>query len=362
MVILGKANMDEFAMGSSTENSYFGPTKNPHDTSRVPGGSSGGAAASVAANETICSLGSDTGGSIRQPASFCGTVGFKPTYGAVSRSGLFAMSSSLDQIGPLTKTVEDAEILFKAINKHDRRDSTSSEEGIKKIHQDKEAKNVKIAVLKEGFGRGIDEDVSNCVKEKIESFKKEGIKVEEISIPILDYALATYYIIMSVESSSNLGRYDGVKYGHSANKDAKDLLEVYTKSRSEGFGDEAKRRIILGAYASSAGYVDQYYIKAKKVALIIREEFDKVFKKYDAIISPTAPTTAFKIGENVEDPLSMYMSDILTVPVNIAGLPSISIPCGKVEGLPVGLQITGQRWSDKKVLAVAKKMERIING
>lgn len=362
MIMLGKTNMDEFAMGSSTESSYFGSTKNPYDTSRVPGGSSGGSAVSVASDESICALGSDTGGSIRQPASFCGVVGFKPTYGAVSRNGLFAMASSLDQIGPLTKSVEDAEILFDAISKYDRKDSTCSKEGISEIKKNKKVgslKGLKIGVLKEGFGKGIDDNVKREIKANIDMLAISGADVEEISIPILDYALAVYYVLMPVEASSNLGRYDGVKYGFSVKDNIRDLNDVYQKSRAEGFGDEVKRRIIIGAYASSAGYIDEYYVKAVKVSVKIKEELDKVFEKFDCIVSSTTPTTAFKIGEN-KDPLSMYMSDILTVPANIAGLPSISIPVGEIDGLPVGLQITGKKWSDKTLLSVAKEAEKLL--
>lgn len=366
-VIIGKTNMDEFAMGSSTESSYFGPTKNPHDLERVPGGSSGGSAAAVASDEAICALGSDTGGSIRQPAAFCGVVGFKPTYGAVSRNGLFAMSSSLDQIGPITKTVEDAEILFDIISDYDRKDSTCDEKGIENIGKDKsnvDLKNLKVGVLKEGFGDGVEKGVKEGITETVERLKKEGVTVEEIDIRVLKYALAVYYVLMPVEVSSNLGRYDGIKYGYSVenDKDVKvnNLLDVYSKSRKGGFGVEAKRRIMLGAYASSSGYIDQYYLQAKKVAVKIRQELDKAFAKFDIIISPTSPTVSFKLGEK-SDHLSMYLADIFTVPANIAGLPSISIPCGEVDGLPVGLQITGQRWADKKVLAVAKEIEKALN-
>ncbi|PIZ00528.1 Asp-tRNA(Asn)/Glu-tRNA(Gln) amidotransferase GatCAB subunit A [bacterium (Candidatus Howlettbacteria) CG_4_10_14_0_8_um_filter_40_9] len=367
-VIIGKTNMDEFAMGSSTESSHFGSTKNPHDLERVPGGSSGGSAVAVAADEAICALGSDTGGSIRQPASFCGVVGFKPTYGAVSRNGLFAMASSLDQIGPITKTVEDAEILFENICDYDKKDSTSNEKGIETVGKNNgniDLKNLKVGVLKDGFGDGVEDGVKKNVVETVERLKKEGAIVEEIDIEVLKYALAVYYVLMPVEVSSNLGRYDGIKYGYSVEKEKdieiKNLLDVYSKSRTKGFGAEAKRRIILGAYASSAGYIDQYYLQAKKVAVKIRQEFDKIFENYDVIISPTAPTTAFKLGEK-SDPLSMYLGDIFTVPANIAGLPSISIPCGKVDGLPVGLQITGQRWEDKKVLSIARAIEKVISG
>ena len=365
-VIVGKTNMDEFAMGSSTESSYFGPTKNPHDLTRVPGGSSGGSAAAVSANEVICALGSDTGGSIRQPASFCGIVGFKPTYGTVSRNGLFAMASSLDQIGPLTKTVEDAEMLFDIISDYDRKDSTCDKSGVEKIKKDKKIeglKGLKIGVLKEDLGKGTQDEIAESIKESVKGLNKLGAHSKEISMPVLGFALATYYIIMPVEVSSNLGRYDGIKYGYSVEKEKeieiKNLIAVYLKTRAKGFGAEAKRRIMLGAYASSAGYIDQYYLKAKKVAAKIRGEFDKIFKSHDIIISPTAPTTAFKLGEKT-DPLSMYLSDIFTIPANIAGLPSISISCGEVNGLPVGLQITGQRWSDRKVLAIAKAIEKVI--
>lgn len=363
-VIVGKTNMDEFAMGSSTESSYFGPTRNPHDLERVPGGSSGGSAAAVAADETICALGSDTGGSIRQPASFCGVVGFKPTYGAVSRNGLFAMASSLDQIGPITKTVGDAEILFDIISDYDKKDSTCDKGGIETIKKEKtiDPKGLRIGIFSEAF-KDLSKDISKQWDEVDGVIKKTGFKryEQEGKLSSLGYALAAYYIIMPVEVSSNLGRYDGIKYGYSVEKEKdieiKNLFDVYSKSRAKGFGAEAKRRIMLGAYASSAGYIDQYYLKAKKVAVKIRQEFDKAFEEFDVIISPTTPTTAFKIGEK-NDPVSMYLADIFTVPANIAGLPSISIPCGEVDGLPVGLQITGQRWSDKKVLAVAQEIEK----
>ncbi len=371
-VILGKTNMDEFAMGSSTESSYFGPTKNPCDLSRVPGGSSGGSAAAVAADLCIYALGSDTGGSIRQPASFCGVVGLKPTYGAVSRNGLLAMASSLDQIGPITKTVEDAEIVFDVISGYDPDDSTSvkgykgTERGIK---VNKGLKDIKIGVPKEYFIKGIEKEVEKLVKEKIKNLKKLGAKVVEVSLPHTEYALACYYIIMPSEASTNLARYDGIKYGHSIVRrpkspsaslgtgDVYTLLDVYLKSRAEGFGDEAKRRIMLGTYSLSAGYYDQYYLKAAKVRSLVKADFDKAFHRVDVLVTPTSPTVAFKLGEKLKDPVSMYLSDVFTVPVNIAGMPAISISCKQDSKLPIGLQIIGPQFGDNKILNFAKLIE-----
>ena len=356
-VILGKTNMDEFAMGSSTETSAFGPTKNPWDIERVPGGSSGGSAAAVASNMAIAALGSDTGGSIRQPASLCGIIGFKPTYGTVSRYGLFAMASSLDQIGPMTKTAEDAEILFNVIAGYDEKDSTSLNPK-SEIRNPKqiEISNIKIGIPKEYFAEGLDPKVKKIIEDSIETFKKLGAEIKEISLPDQKYALACYYIIMPVEVSSNLARYDGIKYGFSA-KDAENLIDVYLKTRSEGFGKEAKRRIMLGAYTSSAGYIDQYYNKAQKVRVLIKKDFDEAFKEVDFILGPVAPTTAFKIGEKVDDPLTMYLSDIYTIAVNLAGLPAISMPAGLSNNLPVGLHIIGPQFSDNNLLNLSKIYE-----
>jgi aspartyl-tRNA(Asn)/glutamyl-tRNA(Gln) amidotransferase subunit A len=363
-IIIGKTNLDEFAMGSSTENSAFKTTKNPYDTSRVPGGSSGGSAAAVASNMCIAALGSDTGGSIRQPASLCGVVGLKPTYGTVSRYGLMAMSSSLDQIGVFAKTVEDAEILYNIIAGYDPMDSTSIQNA-KFSAQGRPASGWKIGVPKEYFGEGLDKDVKQIIEDAIEKIKKEGNEIIEISLPNSEYALEVYYIIMFVEVSSNLARYDGIKYGHSTKK-AKDLMEVYLKSRAEGFGPEAKRRIILGNYASSAGYIDQYYSKAQKVRSLIKKDFDEAFKKVDLILGPVSPTTAFKIGEKTDDPLTMYLSDIYTISINLAGLPAMSIPAGLAKPnlnhtsevlLPVGLQIIGPALSEPKIFSLGKAFE-----
>ncbi|MFH1714467.1 MAG: Asp-tRNA(Asn)/Glu-tRNA(Gln) amidotransferase subunit GatA [Candidatus Nealsonbacteria bacterium] len=340
-VILGKTNLDEFAMGSSTENSAFGQTKNPHDLTRVPGGSSGGSAAAVAADMCVYSLGSDTGGSIRQPASFCGVVGLKPTYGTVSRSGLIAFASSLDQIGPITKTVEDARIVFEAISGKDEMDSTSVES--KKGESSK--KDIVVGIPKEYFVKGIDPEVERVVREAIGKYEKIGIKTEEVSLPHTDYALSAYYIINPSEASANLARYDGIKYGFSE-KNAKNLLEGYLKTRGKGFGPEVRRRIMLGTYSLSSGYYDAYYLRAQKVRTQIIRDFEDVFKKVDAIFTPTSPVLPFKIGEKIEDPLSMYLVDVYTVSVNLAGLPAISLPVGNVKGLPVGLQIIGRPFEE----------------
>ncbi|MFA6492937.1 MAG: Asp-tRNA(Asn)/Glu-tRNA(Gln) amidotransferase subunit GatA [Patescibacteria group bacterium] len=363
-VILGKTNMDEFAMGSSTENSVFGPTKNPSDKDRVPGGSSGGSAAAVAADMAPLALGSDTGGSIRQPASFTGIVGFKPTYGTVSRYGLFAMASSLDQIGPMAKTVEDAEILYDVIRGHDVKDSTSLKEEIKK--EKINLKDLKIGIPKEYFAEGLDPEVKKVIERAIEKFKEIGAQIKEVSLPNSKYALSCYYIIMPVEVASNLARYDGIKYGFSAQKQsskltAQNLLDIYLETRSNGFGKEVKRRVMLGTYTSSSGYIDQYYNKAQKVRALIKKDFDKVFEEVDFILGPVSPETAFKIGQK-SDPLTMYLSDIYTIAVNLAGLPAISIPCGKVNSLPVGLQIIGPQLSDFRVLGLAKIYEGVRDG
>jgi len=353
-VIIGKTNCDEFAMGSSTENSAYKVTKNPWDTSRIPGGSSGGSAAAVAADMCLAALGSDTGGSIRQPASLCGVVGFKPTYGAVSRYGLMAMASSLDQIGVFAKTVEDAEILFDIISGYDPLDSTSLNEA---FNPAKNTKDLKIGIPKEYFAEGLDPKVKKVIEDAIEKIKPQVSEVIEVNLPNAEYALEVYYIIMFVEVSSNLARYDGIKYGHSTFK-AKDLMEVYLKSRAEAFGAEAKRRIIMGNYASSAGYIDQYYAKAQKVRTLVKKDFDEAFKKVDLILGPVAPTTAFKIGEKTDDPLQMYLSDIYTISINLAGLPAMSVPAGLSGGLPVGLQIIGEAKAENNIFTLGKLYER----
>ena len=374
-VILGKTNLDEFAMGASGERSAFFPTRNPHDLTRVPGGSSSGSAAAVASNMSCYALGSDTGGSIRQPSSFCGIVGLKPTYGAVSRYGLIALASSLDQIGPLAKTVEDAKIVFDVISGKDEMDSTSVE--LPKIEncklkvknvrssssrRDSIIENLRIGVPKEYFIKGMDPEVEKIVKNAIKKYEKLGAKIEEISLPYTEYAIAIYYIIVPSEASANLARYDGIKFGYSvANQriDTDSLLDVYLQSRKKGFGDEVKRRIMLGTYALSSGYYDAYYLRAQKVRTLIREDFKRAFQIVDFILTPIAPTPAFKIGEKAEDPLLMYLCDVFTAPVNLAGLPAISIPAGKIGKLPVGLQIIGKPFEENKILEIAKTYERI---
>lgn len=360
MISLGKTNMDEFAMGSSTETSYYKKTKNPWDLNRVPGGSSGGSAAAVSANLVPWALGSDTGGSIRQPAACCGVVGLKPTYGLVSRYGLVAFASSLDQIGTFTKDVEDAALLLNVIAGHDEKDSTST--NMEKIDYTKclknDVKGLKIAVPKEFFGEGINKEVKEKLEKAIEKYKELGAVVEEVSLDIANYALATYYIIACAEASSNLGRFDGIRYGYRSEKH-ENLKDIYINSRSEGFGDEVKRRIILGTYVLSSGYYDAYYKKAQQVRTLVKNEFDKVFEKYDIILTPTSPTTAFKIGEKSENPMEMYLSDICTVSVNIAGLPGISIPCGVDEqGMPIGMQLIGKRFGEEDILKAAYTYEK----
>jgi aspartyl-tRNA(Asn)/glutamyl-tRNA(Gln) amidotransferase subunit A len=360
LIITGKTNMDEFAMGSSTENSAYQKTHNPRDLTTVPGGSSGGSAAAVAADEAILALGSDTGGSIRQPASFCGIVGMKPTYGRISRYGLVAFASSLDQIGPLTKDVTDSALLLNLLCGKDEKDSTSVDLPVPDFTAglSKDIKGMKIGVPKELMGEGVDPGVRAKVIEALDALKKLGASWEEISLPSFKYALSTYYIIAPAEASANLSRYDGVKYGFRSAK-APDLRQMYFNTRSEGFGMEVKRRILIGTYVLSSGYYDAYYIKAQKVRTLILKDFQEAFKKYDVIISPTAPTTAFKIGSKVNDPLQMYLSDIATIPVNLAGLPAISLPCGDINGLPVGLQIIGKPFAEETVLQAAYNYERI---
>lgn len=359
-VFLGKANMDEFAMGSSTENSGFNITRNPWDLNRIPGGSSGGSAAAVAADECIASLGSDTGGSIRQPAACCGVVGFKPTYGRVSRFGLVAFASSLDQIGPITKDVTDCAILMNSISGHDTNDSTSVNVTVPDYRKAliNDVKGMKLGIPKEYFVEGMDRDAERAVWEAIKHLEKCGASIKEVSLPHTEYAVATYYIICTAEASSNLARYDGVKYGHRA-KGYDGLIDMYAKTRAEGFGPEVKRRIMLGTYVLSAGYYDAYYRKAQQVRTLIKGDFDRVFKECDALLTPTSPTPAFMIGEKVKDPLQMYLSDILTIPVNLAGLPGISIPCGFSNGgLPIGLQIIGKHFDEEIILRVAYSYEQ----
>lgn len=354
-VFIGKTNMDEFAMGSSTESSAYKKTRNPHDLERVPGGSSGGSAAAVAANECLGSLGSDTGGSIRQPAAFCGVAGFKPTYGTVSRYGLMSMASSLDQIGPFAKTVEDAEIIFDSICGKDGMDSTSVDYGKLRLPM-KKMKGLKIGVPKEYFSEGIDKRIADKVMEAIKRFEVAGAQIKEVSLPHSKYAIAVYYIIMPSEVSSNLARYDGIKYGLS--KQEGSLMDVYTSSRGEGFGTEVRRRVMLGTYALSAGYYDAYYLKAQKVRAKITGDFIDAFKEVDLIMGPVTPTLPFKFGEKSADPLSMYLEDIYTVPVNLAGLPAISVPCGDIDGLPVGLQIIGNHFDEATIFEAGKFFEK----
>jgi aspartyl-tRNA(Asn)/glutamyl-tRNA(Gln) amidotransferase subunit A len=357
----GRLNMDEFAMGSSTENSAFGVTANPWDLTRVPGGSSGGSAAAVAAGEAPISLGSDTGGSIRQPAAFCGIVGLKPTYGLVSRYGLAAFASSLDQIGTFAHSVGDAALMLGTIAGHDSRDSTSFETAIPDYRAElgKRKGPWRLGVPREFFGDGLDPEIAASVRQAIEFYRQAGCEIREVSMPFTsEYAIAAYYIIATAECSSNLARYDGVRYGHRS-KAATNAIDLYFKSRAEGFGEEVKRRIILGTYVLSSGYYDAYYLRAQKVRSLIRDEFMGVFKDCDALLSPTTPTPAFKIGEKSADPLSMYLSDIYTIGVNLAGLPGISIPCGFTSGkLPIGLQIIGQPFREADLLAIAHRYEQ----
>ena len=354
-----KANMDEFAFGSSTENSYFGPTHNPWNLECVPGGSSGGSAAAVAADEAIWALGSDTGGSIRQPASFCAVVGLKPTYGRVSRFGLIAFASSLDQIGPITKDVEDAAILTQIISGYDANDSTSVNQDVpdyvKSLTND--IKGLKIGIPKEYFVEGLDPEVKSIIEEAINKLRTLGASVSQVSLPHTEYAVPVYYIIATAEASSNLARFDGVQYGYRAKSD--NLIGMYKQTRAEGFGDEAKRRIILGTFALSHGYYDAYYLRALKVRTLIKQDFDQVFSDFDCIVAPTSPTAAFKIGERTSDPLKMYLSDIYTISVNLAGIPAISVPCGFTKkGLPVGLQIMARAFNEELLFRAAHTFEQ----
>ena len=362
LINLGKLNMDEFAMGGSTEHSYFKITKNPWNLSRVPGGSSGGSAAAVAANLVPWALGSDTGGSIRQPASFCGVVGLKPTYGLVSRYGLVAFASSLDQIGPITKDVRDSALLLNIIAGHDKKDTTSVNK--EKIDYTKclknDVKGLNIGVPKEFFGEGINAEVKEMLQKSIEKYKKLGAEIEEFSLDIAKYSLAAYYIIACAEASSNLGRFDGIRYTYRTGE-FKNLKELYKKSRSEAFGLEVKRRIILGTYVLSSGYYDAYYKKAQQVRTLVMNKFNKAFEKYDVILTPTSPTVAFGIGTKSENPLEMYLSDICTVSVNIAGLPAISIPCGvNSEKMPIGMQLIGNKFEEEKILNAAYTFEQAV--
>ena len=360
LIDLGKLNMDEFAMGASTEYSYFKKTCNPWNLKTVPGGSSGGSAAAVAANLVPWALGSDTGGSIRQPSSFCGVVGLKPTYGLVSRYGLVAFASSLDQIGPITKDVRDSAMLLNIIAGHDERDTTSynmpKKDYTKALNDN--VKGLKIGIPKEYFGEGINEEVKAKLEEAIETYKKLGAEVQEFSLDIAQYALATYYIIACAEASSNLGRFDGIRYGYRT-ENYTNLKELYKNSRSEGFGPEVKRRIILGTYVLSSGYYDAYYKKAQQVRTLVKKEFDKAFEKYDVLLTPTSPTVAFEMGTRSENPLEMYLADICTVSVNIAGLPGISIPCGvNGENMPIGMQLIGNKFEEEKILNAAYTFEQ----
>jgi aspartyl-tRNA(Asn)/glutamyl-tRNA(Gln) amidotransferase subunit A len=380
-VIVGKTNMDEFAMGSSTENSAYGTTKNPYDLEKVPGGSSGGSAAAVAANETIFALGSDTGGSIRQPAGFCGVVGLKPTYGRISRYGLIAMASSHDQIGPLGKTVEDAEFALDAISGIDGFDSTSVlkdrrpdyskrkeqfslEKAIEEANtgdmSSAPLRGLKIGIPDEYFSEGIDKQVEEKIRESILKMENLGAEIISVSLPHTKYAMACYYIIIPSEVSSNMARYDGIKFGksQSANDEAQNLLEIYLKSRGEYLGREVRRRIMLGTYVLSAGYYDAYYLRAQKVRTLVKRDFEKAFEQVDVLVAPISPTTAFKIGEKIDDPVKMYLADAYTIPVNLAALPALSLPCGFADGLPVGLQIIGRHWDERTILAVGKVYEK----
>jgi aspartyl-tRNA(Asn)/glutamyl-tRNA(Gln) amidotransferase subunit A len=358
-VITGKTNMDEFAMGSSAENSAFFPTRNPWNRARVPGGSSGGSAAAVAADECIAALGTDTGGSIRQPAACCGIVGLKPTYGRVSRYGIIAFASSMDQVGPITKDVRDCALLLRVIAGHDRADATSTDHPVPVYTEalTGEIKDVRVGIPKEYFVAGMQPEVETAVRQGIRHLEKLGAIVQEISLPHTDHAVAVYYIVATAEASSNLARYDGMRYGYRAN--APDLAETYLLSREEGFGAEVKRRIMLGTYVLSAGYYDAYYLKAQQVRTLIKRDFDAAFKKCDLIVTPTAPTTAFGIGEKTNNPLYMYLSDIYTISINLAGVPALSVPCGfDSQGLPIGMQIIGKHFDEATILRVAHAYEQ----
>lgn len=362
-VMTGKTNMDEFAMGSSCETSYFKKTANPHDLSRVPGGSSGGSAAAVAAGEAVLSLGSDTGGSIRQPASLCGVIGLKPTYGSVSRYGLVAFASSLDQIGPFGRCVEDVAALYGTICGRDPMDATTDSrerpDFVRELRGD--VKGLHIAIPKEYFGPGVDPEVKESIHAALKELESAGAVLKEISLPGTDYALSAYYIISSAEASSNLARFDGVKYGYRA-EEYDGLIDMYEKTRSQGFGDEVKRRIMLGTFVLSSGYYDAYYNKAKLFQKALRAEFAEAFEDCDVIATPTSPTVAFRIGENIDDPLKMYAADVCTIAVNIAGLPGLSVPCGKTKGMPVGMQLIGPRFSEARLFDTAFALQRLRGG
>ena len=360
VVIIGKTNMDEFAMGSTTETSYYGPTKNPWDTGHVPGGSSGGSAAAVAAEECIFALGSDTGGSIRQPASYCGVVGMKPTYGTVSRYGLIAYGSSLDQIGPMAKDVRDCAVILDAVTSHDEKDSTSvkREDGSFASALVDDVKGMKIGIPRDYFGEGLDEDVREAVLKAAKVLEAQGAQVEEFDLGLVKYAIPAYYVIACAEASSNLARFDGVKYGYRT-PEFEGLHNMYKKTRSEGFGEEVKRRIMLGSFVLSSGYYDAYYLKALRTKALIKQEFDKAFAKYAMILGPAAPTTAPKLGASLSDPIKMYLGDIYTISVNLAGLPGITVPCGTdKKGLPVGLQLIGDCFKEKNIIRAAYTYEQ----
>ncbi len=360
-VLIGKANMDEFAMGSTTETSYYGATKNPADPGHVPGGSSGGSAAAVALSECFMALGSDTGGSIRQPASYCGVVGLKPTYGMVSRYGLIAYASSLDQIGPLTKNVADAAYLLEAVSSYDEKDSTSVKEADRDFTSAlaEDVRGMRIGVPRDYFGEGLDADVKEAVLAAAGKFKEAGAVVEEFDLGMVEYAVPAYYTIATAEASSNLERFDGIKYGYRT-KDFEGLHNMYKKTRSEGFGAEVKRRIMLGSFVLSSGYYDAYYLKALRTKALIKKAFDEAFAKYDLILGPVAPSTAPRLGESLSDPLKMYLGDIYTIAVNLAGLPGISVPCGKDKnGLPIGLQLIGDCFAEKKLIRAAYTYEKL---
>ncbi len=360
-VFLGKTNTDEFAMGSSTENSAYGPTRNPWDTQRVPGGSSGGSAAAVAADMCLAALGTDTGGSVRQPAAFCGVVGLKPTYGRVSRYGLVAFASSLDQIGPLTKNTRDAALLLEAIAGHDPHDSTSAPRPVPAfaaaLDASRGVEGLRLGIPREWFGSGLSEGVRQAVEGAIETLRGMGAEIREIHLPLTDYAIPVYYILAPAEASANLARYDGVRYGVRAARNPDDIFDMLAQNREAGFGPEVKRRIMLGAYALSAGYQDAYYKKAQSVRTLIKEDFDRAFEQVDLIVGPTTPSVAFPLGEHANDPLAMYLEDIYTIPVNLAGLPGISVPCGLSDGLPVGLQLIAPAWQEERLLGAAHRYE-----
>jgi aspartyl-tRNA(Asn)/glutamyl-tRNA(Gln) amidotransferase subunit A len=359
-VLIGKTNMDEFAMGSSNENSFFHATKNPWDLNRVPGGSSGGSGAAVSANECMAALGSDTGGSIRQPAAFCGITGLKPTYGRVSRFGLVAFASSFDQIGPMTKTAEDAAVMMNVIGGHDPMDSTSANIELPDFTAELSniVRGLKIGIPKEYFAKGLDSDVERAVQEAIKTLESMGMQTVEVSLPHTEYAVATYYILACAEASANLSRYDGVKYGYRS-EHADNLMDMYTNTREEGFGEEVKRRILLGTFVLSSGYYDAYYLKGQKARTLIKQDFEEAYKKCDLMVSPIAPVPAFKMGEKLDDPLQMYLSDIFTISANLAGIPAMSIPCGQSkDNLPIGLQLMGKHFDEATLLNVAHQYQQ----